>query len=255
MKVIPLSFALSAALMAGAAIANTPSAPAQAVLSLIPDAEVTSVEEGPLRGWSTVQFNGDQVAYVLDRNRHVVFGNLVRVADGHSHTIAKLSAGRGEIIAGLPEALRLTYRATNERAAITVFADVSCSFSMHFHRQTAPDLLAQGVTIHFYPAPRGGTASTVWPLMRDLWCSPDPKASFSAYIKNPAQPPPPASPECAFATATIDAATQRLGMRGTPGVFTAEGVDLGGAVPTDRILAALGLERIEVGTATNAIAR
>lgn len=242
---------IAAALFAGALAASPSTDPAgKAVSALMPNVQITSVSSGPLRGWQTVVYNDTQVAYVFDGGKHVVFGNLVRVDGAHSYTIEKASELAAAAIAGLPEGLRLTYKAPDQRAELVVFTDVSCSFCMKFHKENVTALLAQGVTIHYYPAPRGGRASTAWPVMRDLWCSPDPKAALSAYIANPAAHAAPAPAGCTFDTAPVERVTNALGMRGTPGVFTMQGQDLGGAVPVPVVLQRLGLEPRPAGQAS-----
>lgn len=241
---------IAAALFAGALAASPSTDPAgKAVSALMPNVQITSVSSGPLRGWQTVVYNDTQVAYVFDGGKHVVFGNLVRVDDAHSYTIEKTGELAAAAIASLPAGLRLTYKAPDQRAELVVFTDVSCSFCLKFHNENVKELLAQGVTVHYYPAPRGGRASTAWPVMRDLWCSTDAKASLSAYIANPTAHAPAAPARCGFDTTAVERVTASLGMRGTPGVFTTDGRDLGGAVPVNMLLERLGLERRVVAAA------
>jgi len=220
-------------------LANDPAA--KAVLGVVPNVEITAVEAGPIRGWKTVTYNASSIAYVIDGGKHVVLGNVVRTADNFSYTVASIQELRADVVANLPANLRLTYAAANQQAEINVFTDVSCSFCLKFHRESLPALNAAGVTVHYYPAPRGGRASPVYPTMRDIWCSADPKASLSAYINNPTKHAPPALNRCAFDISKVEVVTSRLGMVGTPGVYTMRGEDLGGAAPPTVTLNRLGL--------------
>lgn len=245
---------LFAALFAsGVALAG----PGDAVRTLIPTATIEKVEQGPLRGWSTVVFDGGQVAHVFDRSRHVVFGNVVRVEDGHSYTLALLGERRSAAVGLLPADKRVTFKAESQRAEIIALTDASCGFSMQFV-QSIPALQAQGVTVHIYPAPRQGRASLAFPLMRDQWCSTDPAKAIAAHAADAATLPSPAAPGCAFDLSQVQRAGVALGMRGTPGVFTTSGEDLGGAAPVEVILQRLGLDPlpgVAVATARGGVAR
>lgn len=231
--------------IAGSAMANEPPRkdPAEkAIAASVPGAKIVSIEPGPLRGWKTVTYNDTSIAYVIDGGSHIVFGNVIRVSDRHSYTLEKLGVLRKKMIAELPESLRLTFRAQNQKAEIIVFTDVSCSFCGIFHRNNLPAYTAAGVTVHYYPSPRGGRASPAYQVMRDIWCSPDPKAALTAYFSDPTRHPPAAGATCNFDTAVIERTTEALGMRGTPGVFTMSGEDLGGAAPIQEGLRRLGLD-------------
>lgn len=243
MKSLAVAIALAASMPIAASAAGVETDPAAKTLqALVPGVTVNSVEDGPLRGWKTVVYNGTEVAYVIDQNRHVIFGNVVRSNDRHSYTVETRDELRQGVIGELPTSLRLTYKAADEKAEITVFTDVSCSFCMKFHTSNVPAYNAAGVTVHYYPAPRGGRASTAWPVMRDIWCADDPKAALSAYIADPTKHPRPAPAGCTFDTAAVEAATKALGMMGTPGVYTQQGEDLGGAAPVESVLPRLGVQ-------------
>ncbi|MBT9165369.1 MAG: Thiol:disulfide interchange protein DsbC [Chloroflexi bacterium] len=226
--------------LAGAAFASE-SKEAAAITALVPGAIVDRVADGPLRGWTEVTYNGGNVAYVLNNGRHVVFGNVVRVADHHSYTVERMEEVRRASIAHLPSHLAIRYPAENERGHLIVFTDVSCSFCVSFHKATIPELNAQGVSVTYYPWPRGGKASPAYVVMRDIWCSADPKAALSAYMVSPENHATP-KPGCSIDLMPAIAAGAALGVRGTPGVFDQNGKDFGGALPAPMLLQGLGLD-------------
>lgn len=226
--------------LAGAAFASE-SREAAALTKLVPGAIVDRVADGPLRGWTEVTYNGGNIAYVLNNGRHVVFGNIVRVADQHSYTVERMKDVRRASIAALPSDLAIRYPAENERGHLIVFTDVSCSFCVNFHRETIPELNSQGVSVTYYPWPRGAKASPVYVVMRDIWCSADPKAAMSAYMENPENHATP-EPGCLIDLMPAIKAGAALGIRGTPGVFDQNGKDFGGALPTSMLLQGLGLD-------------
>jgi len=210
------------------------------ITKLVPGATISGVEDGPIRGWKEVTYNGSNVAYVLDGGKHVVFGNLVRSADSFSYTVDRIGEIRNGMLAAIPENQAIHYDAYNEKARLIVFTDVSCSFCVTFHTNTIPELRAQGVSVTYYPWPRGGKASPAYVVMRDIWCSADPKAALSAYMANPANHAKP-KPGCALDFEASIETGSRLGMRGTPGVFNNDGQDMGGALPALMLLEKLGI--------------
>lgn len=69
------------------------------------------------------------------------------------------------------------------RFKITVLTDVTCPYSLGFHREIEW-LNAEGVEIRYLPFPRGDEESLSFKKMHAVWCNQDRKTTFEKAIQN-----------------------------------------------------------------------
>lgn len=231
----PLAAAL-ACLVAGAAIAQdaTEAKVRDAIKSLVPNAEIESVTDSVLPGFTEVIMNG-QVIYVTDDGKYVVSGAVFDVAGKANLTERRLGAVRVAELRKVPPERRLIFPATSPKHSITVFTDIDCGYCRQFHAdiQKYNDL---GITVEYLFFPRMGQGSKGWNEAVQVWCSKDRNDALTQ----------------AKAGRTLDAKTdcdnpvnddfvlgQRIGVSGTPAIFSEAGTQVGGYLPPDQMLARL----------------
>lgn len=231
----PFAAAL-ACLFAGAAFAQdaTDAKVREAIMSLVPNAEIESVNDSVLPGFREVVMSG-QVIYVTDDGKYVVSGAVFDVAAKANLTERRLANVRVGELKNVPPERRLTFPAASEKHRIVVFTDIDCGYCRQFHAeiQKYNDL---GITVDYLFFPRMGEGSKGWNEAVQVWCSEDRNAALTT----------------AKAGKTLDAKTdcdnpvkddfelgQRIGVSGTPAIFSEAGTQLGGYLPPDQMLARL----------------
>lgn len=224
--------ALAALLVPLAACAKEPGEAAvkAAIQSLVPGASVDSIAESVLPDFYEVVLSG-QVLYVSRDGRFLLQGSLYDVparTDLTEQARAKLR------VAGLREAgpeRRIIYGPEAPKYRLTVFTDIDCGYCRRMHQQM-DEYNRLGIAIEYLFFPRAGAGSESWDKAVTVWCSDDrnkaltdAKAGVALDTKQCSNP--------------VDADYQlgnRIGVNGTPAVFTESGLQLGGYVPPEQLL-------------------
>jgi thiol:disulfide interchange protein DsbC len=231
----PLAAAL-ACLVAGAAIAQdaTEAKVRDAIKSLVPNAEIESVSDSVLPGFSEVIMNG-QVIYVTDDGQYVVSGAVFDVAGKANLTERRLGAVRVAELKKVPPERRLIFPAKSPKHNITVFTDIDCGYCRQFHAdiQKYNDL---GITVEYLFFPRMGQGSKGWNEAVQVWCSKD---RNDALTQAKAGRSLDAKTDCDNPVNDDFVLGQRIGVSGTPAIFSEAGTQVGGYLPPDQMLARL----------------
>jgi thiol:disulfide interchange protein DsbC len=231
----PLAAAL-ACLVAGAAIAQdaTEAKVRGAITSLVPNAEIESVTDSVLPGFSEVVMNG-QVIYVTNDGKYVVSGAVFDVADKANLTERRLGAIRAAELKKVPPERRLIFPAKSPEHSITVFTDIDCGYCRKFHAdiQKYNDL---GITVEYLFFPRMGQGSKGWNEAVQVWCS---KNRNDALTQAKAGRSLEAPTDCDNPVEEDFKLGQRIGVSGTPAIFSESGTQVGGYLPPEQMLARL----------------
>lgn len=194
-----------------------------------PDISVDDIQATPVPGIVEARINGRDMVYVTDDGRFMFLGQLIQV-DGEGGVVnlteKRMSSIRKQALAKVDVDSMITYPAEGEqKAQIYVFTDTTCPFCKRFHRGMEA-INAEGVTVHYLAFPRAGVGSSVAQTMSQVWCAKDPQAALTAAklggdIGEPRD-------DCQSPVSKQYHLGQRLGVRGTPAVYDADGHALGG---------------------------
>lgn len=211
---------------AGQAGEEVPAAVGEAVRSLAGEVGPGAVRESPVPGLYEVRAR-DEVFYVSADGRYLFHGNLYGVAEGRNFTEEARREVRVEVLDRMDEDALIVFApsgATKHR--LTVFTDVDCPYCSKFHLEV-PDLNASGVEVRYAAWPRTPPGTESHDRSISVWCARDQRRAMTD-----------AKAGLAVAPAACDNPVQehyetgrRLGVGGTPTLFTEDGARIGGYVP------------------------
>lgn len=202
---------------------------------------VTAVEASPVKGLLEVELNGAERLLASEDGRYLIAGELFELGERGpvSVTDRRLEGERQKVFADFDMAQTVTFKAPDEKAEVMVFTDPSCGYCRRLHEEIE-DINAAGITVHYLAFPRAGEDSATGQLMAQVWCAKDRQTAMTQSKRTGRITETP--PACANPVAEQYALGSRLGVRGTPAVFSMQGQQLGGYLPPDKLAEALRLK-------------
>lgn len=223
-----------AALMGPAMAQQSPDANARAAIkSLAPTMSVESVTPAAMPGFQEVVV-GSQVLYVSNDGRYLIEGAVLDMTTRENLTEARKVKARRATLAKVGPDERISFPAKNEKYKLTVFTDIDCGWCRKMHQQIA-DYNNAGITVDYLFFPRAGLQGDSYKQAVAVWCSKDRRAALTTAK---AGTPLPAA-ECKNPVADQFNLGMKLGVAGTPTIYSAEGVDMRGYKPPQDMAAAL----------------
>lgn len=227
-------FTAAALIFAQTASAYDQKAVEATVTQINATAKVQSVKATPIAGLVEVIADGT-VIYVSEDGKYILSGVLLDVANRKNLTEVAGATVRKTILSEIPQDQKIVYATAGKpKHRVTVFTDVSCHYCQELHKQMKAyqDL---GIQVEYVAFPRGGTQSPVYGQMISVWCSKDKKTAIDAAY----QGKPVASVPCDNPVATQYELGDKIGIEGTPAIYSESGLQVGGFLPPDQLLAAL----------------
>ncbi|MGP9556267.1 DsbC family protein [Psychrobacter sp. AOP7-A1-24] len=167
--------------------------------------------------------------------KHIIQGQIIAVGDAAPVDIsAALTATTAqEALKAVDKKDMVIYPAQGEtKAVIYAFTDADCGYCRKLHSEM-DDINARGIEVRYLAWPRSQQSV---PKMEAIWCSQDRKAAMDqAKVGANVQ-----APSCANPVQEHMALGSRLGVRGTPAVFTETGQQVGGYLPAAELAQAVG---------------
>lgn len=167
--------------------------------------------------------------------KHIIQGQIIAVGDGEPVDIsASLVANTAkEALSAVDKKEMIIYPAKGEtKSVIYAFTDADCGYCRKLHEEMA-DINARGIEVRYLAWPRSQESV---PKMEAIWCSQDRRAAMDqAKMGANIQ-----APSCANPVQEHMALGARLGVRGTPAVFTETGQQIGGYLPAAELAQAAG---------------
>jgi thiol:disulfide interchange protein DsbC len=202
---------------------------------------VESIENSEIAGLYAVQFTNGPLVYANASGDHFVVGDMFRV-EGESYVnLAEQrrdGARKAKIDALSPGDMIVFSPASEARASITVFTDVTCFYCQKLHKEV-PELNRQGVEVRYLAYPRAGVGSPGYRQLASAWCSDNPQDTLTR-LKNKeviADNVCPTNP-----IAAQYQLGQELGVRGTPAIITDTGRMIPGYQSAEELVVTLGLK-------------
>jgi thiol:disulfide interchange protein DsbC len=231
-----LCFALLMAI-AASAISAEPATKAAAtdprveIAKKFPGAKPEDIVPSPIKGILEIHLGGD-VAYISADGRYLISGDLFDVDARTNLTEAGRSDTRKKLLAKLDEKEMIVFAPdTATKHTITVFTDVECGYCRKLHSEI-DKLNKLGVRVRYMAYPRAGPNTADWAKMEAVWCSKDRKTALTqAKLGND-----PKAASCATPVAKQYELGEKMGVRGTPAIFTMTGDYIGGYLPPQELL-------------------
>lgn len=201
---------------------------------LFPGIEAQNVQESPVAGVYEVTV-GSSVAYVSKDGRYLLRGELIDLETETNLTAQRQNSARASVLAQVDEAQMVIFSPEEARHTITVFTDIDCGYCRRMHREM-DQLNALGIRVRYLFYPRGGPGSEAWSKSNNVWCAPDRLDAMTA-AKLGEQVP---ARNCGT-TPVRDhfELGARIGLQGTPAIYTETGEIVGGYLPPEALLARL----------------
>jgi thiol:disulfide interchange protein DsbC len=168
--------------------------------------------------------------------KHIIQGQIIAVGDAAPVDIsaALVATTAQEALKAVDKKDMVIYPAKGEtKAVIYAFTDADCGYCRKLHSEM-DDINARGIEVRYLAWPRSQESV---PKMEAIWCSQDRKAAMDQ-AKNGANIQ---APSCANPVQEHMALGSRLGVRGTPAVFTETGQQVGGYLPAAELAQAVGI--------------
>jgi len=167
--------------------------------------------------------------------KHIIQGQIIAVGDAAPVDIsaALVATTAQEALKAVDKKDMVIYPAKGKtKAVIYAFTDADCGYCRKLHSEM-DDINARGIEVRYLAWPRSQESV---PKMEAIWCSQDRKAAMDqAKIGANVQ-----APSCATPVQEHMALGSRLGVRGTPAVFTETGQQVGGYLPAAELAQAVG---------------
>jgi thiol:disulfide interchange protein DsbC len=189
---------------------------------------VDDITDAPIAGLYQVAV-GANVAYVTKDGRYIVRGDIFDADTSANVTEETRARARVTMLGSVdPETMIVFKPASGEvKHTVTIFTDIDCGYCRQFHREI-DKVTALGIEVHYLFFPRTGPNTESWTKAEQVWCAAD---HNSALTRAKLGGEIPEAAECATPVADQYALGQRIGVRGTPAVFSEAGELLGGYLP------------------------
>jgi len=186
-----------------------------------------NIHDGPIGLYEVAVNMG--VSYVTKDGRYLIRGEIIDLSTQQNLTAASLDSQRAELLAQIDPAGEIVFSPEGEvKHRIFVFTDVDCGYCRQFHREIA-QVNALGIEVRYVSYPRTGPNTESWAKAEGVWCAADRRTALTEAKRGAAVP---AVADCASnPVADQYNVGVKIGLRGTPGVITDTGVDLGGYYP------------------------
>ncbi len=202
----------------------------------LPGVEAHEIFESPIPGMFEVAV-GSQVAYVSDDGRYFLQGDLYDLDSNQNLTEQRRARARADVLAGIDPQTMIVFSPAPDKLkhTVTVFTDIDCGYCRQLHREM-DQVNALGIAVQYVSYPRTGPDTDSWDKADKVWCAPDRNTAFTEATL--AGKLPEDMCEATPVAAHYDLG-HLVGVRGTPTVLTAQGVQLGGYLPPEEMFAQL----------------
>ena len=181
---------------------------------------------------------GNKFAYLIEGGRYVFIGDMVDLKLARNLTEMSRRDLVTQELAAFGEEKQIIFPAVDEeKAVLNVFTDTSCGYCQLLHQEVRY-LQEAGISVHYYPYPRGGKRGPGYSDMKKVWCAEDQREAMS--IAKGSTPGELDADEAVCAAAGyLDegyALGNRIGVNGTPALYSSNGAAFAGYVPYQQLI-------------------
>lgn len=200
-----------------------------ALETLVPGVKIDSIADAPMPGYAEVVLSG-QILYVSDDGKYLIQGSVFDIAKRADLTENSRAGARKSLLASIEAGHSIVFAPEKPDYTVTVFTDIDCAYCRRLHQQIA-DYNRLGIAVRYLFFPRAGLGSDSYDKAVSVWCADDQRAALTQ-AKAGEVPP---KRECSNPVAEDFELGQRVGVSGTPAIYTAQGVQIGGYVPPEQM--------------------
>lgn len=240
---VALATALLLALTAGLAQAAGEEAAIREQLRLtVPKTRVLTIKPSAMPGLYEVETSSG-VLYASADGQFALQGELFSLKGGKLANLTEkgLIVRRANTLAEIKDRDTVVFPAKGKsRGTLTVFTDVSCGYCRRLHQQI--DSFAQaGITVRYLAFPRDlprvGPSAGSAAAMAPIWCAADRGRAITLAMQGGELAEPPG---CKSPVIEHYSLGERMGVTGTPAVFTEDGRLIGGYLTAEAAVRKLG---------------
>ena len=203
--------------------------------NILPDgAIIESIELSPIPDIFAVYYGDIQPIHVTKDGSFFIFGDIYKINNNSISNITEdsISEKRKSILNDIPSNELISFKSDNEKFSVIVFTDVDCGYCRKLHNQIE-EYNELGISIHYAAFPRSGMGTSAFTKMVGAWCSENPKDSISKLKNNK-------NLDLSFCDSQPVSKQyiigQKLGVNGTPAIFSMDGVMFPGYVEPEELL-------------------
>ena len=202
--------------------------------TIAPGVTVDYIGPAQFPGFSEVVVGG-HVFYVTN-DAHYLFEAQPFDLQKKSFSAGKGLLGfRSEQLAKIPASERIIFSPAHPKYTVTIFTDITCGYCRKLHSQIN-EYNAQGIRIEYVAFPRMGLGTKDYHDMVQVWCSKDRNQALTdAKLDLPLKGP----TDCTNPVAKEYGIGLRIGVNGTPAIFTDDGSQIGGYLTPEQMRAVL----------------
>ena len=203
--------------------------------NILPDGAVIElIEPSPIPGIYAVYYGDLQPIYVTQDGSFFIYGDIYKININSISNITEKSVAerRKLILQNIPSEELISFKSSNEQFSVIVFTDVDCGYCRKLHNQI-DEYNSLGISINYAAFPRSGLGTSAFTKMVGAWCSDNPKDSMTKLKNN----------------LTLDISFcenqpvskqyiigKKLGVDGTPSVFSMDGEMFPGYIEPEELL-------------------
>ena len=191
--------------------------------------DAKDITDSPVPGIYQVAVDSN-IAYVTSDGRFIFHGDIYDSKTSSNLTEETRSQARLAMLKSVDPASMIIFKPAADKPVkhtITIFTDIDCGYCRQFHREI-DKVTALGIEVHYMFYPRTGPNTESWAKAEKVWCAKDhntalTKAKLGGEIPNASCGNTPVDAQYALG--------QKIGVRGTPAVFSDKGELIGGYLP------------------------
>ena len=203
--------------------------------NILPDGAVIElIEPSPIPGIYAVYYGDLQPIYVTQDGSFFIYGDIYKININSISNITEKSVAerRKLILQNIPSEELISFKSSNEQFSVIVFTDVDCGYCRKLHNQIN-EYNSLGISINYAAFPRSGIGTSAFTKMVGAWCSDNPKDSMTKLKNN----------------STLDISFcenqpvskqyiigKKLGVDGTPAIFSMDGEIFPGYIEPEELL-------------------
>jgi thiol:disulfide interchange protein DsbC len=203
---------------------------------VLPGVAIDHITDSPISGIYEIAV-GTNVAYVSNDGKYLLQGELFDLDSSENLTERSRSKARVDLLAGVERDSMIVFAPKDQpvKHRVVVFTDIDCGYCRKLH-QEIQQINALGIEVEYLFYPRSGPGTESWSKAGSVWCADNRNEALTA-----------AKAGSEVVARKCDGTPvqshydlgQRVGVRGTPAIFSESGVQLGGYLPADALLGRL----------------
>ena len=218
-----------------------------------PGLQVLSASKSDVGDLYEAMLNNGDVVYTTKKGEYLILGKVLRLDEGRLVDVQeeKLVPLRAQTLADISvkDSINFSPVEGETSATIYVFTDVDCGYCQKLHGHM-DEFNAMGVEVRYLAFPRAKPESVSGQKLINAWCADDRNDAMNKLKRRQRVP----EANCENPVAAQYELGKKLGVSGTPAIFTTAGISIGGYLTPEQMQAALNLKpKIEETQSVNVV--